>query len=132
MLSRCPALRYPKLKERLNICNTASTPYLFKLQSIHCIYIVSHLGWELGLQEGGFTQYLLRLISSPLPNSRSYPHSQAREIRSQKSLKLLFMLNYRFQVPDTSLSLIMLLTPMPLGQAGTLCARSSIATFTRV
>lgn len=57
-MSRCPPLRHPRPKERLTIFNTVSTLYLFKRHSTYCIYIVSQLGWEREVQEGGFTQYL--------------------------------------------------------------------------
>lgn len=128
LLSRCLPPRHPRLKGRWSICNTVSTLNLFKLHSIYCTYIVSQLGWELGVQEGGFTQYSSRLASAP-PNSRLYPCSQAREIRSLESLKLIFMLNYRFQVPDTRPSLITLLTLMPLGRAGTNALRSLLTHY---
>lgn len=109
---KVPPPRYPGLKERWSVCNIVSTLYLFKLHSIH---IVSQLGWELGVQN--LYPVPSRLMSA-YPKSRLYPCSQARAIRSLESLKLSFMLNYRFQVPDTRPSLITLLTPMPLGPAG--------------
>lgn len=60
-------------------------------------------------------------ITPHLPNSSLYACSEAREIRSLESLKLIFTLNYRFEVPDTRSSLITLLTLDAFGPSWNKC-----------